>query len=102
MLMLPCQMSPGQSIFNQSEERGGDEGDRGGDKGVAEIVAKEEAVMVLEIVTGEEEIMAEIVEEAEQAEEAEILREETTEEVVVETVTKEGWRVWRRRRRSWR
>ena len=53
-------------------------------------MAKEEVVVALEIVTEGEGIMVEIVEKAEQAEEAKILREETTEEVAVETVTEEG------------
>ena len=88
-------MISGRYISNQSEDCGRDEGDRGEDEGVAEIVAKEEVVVVLEIVTEGEGIMVEIVEKAEQAEEAKILREETTEEVAVETVMEEGWRVWR-------
>ena len=87
--MLPCQMSSGQYISNRRKDHGGDEGVRGGDEWVVEIVATEEVVVVLEIVVEEGEIIAEIVEEAE---ESEILREE---------VTVEGWRAWWRRRRSW-
>ena len=67
-------------------------------------MAKEEVVVVLEIVVEDKEIMAQIVEEAAQAEEvkeAEILKEETVEEVEVGTVAKEGWRLWRRMRRLW-
>ena len=59
-------------------------------------MAKEEVVVVLEIVVEDDETMVEIVEEAEQAEkvkEAEILKEETAEEVEVETVADEGWRL---------
>ena len=66
-------------------------------------MAKEEVVVVLEIVVEDKEIMSEIMEEAEQAEEvkqAEILKEETVEEVEVETVAEEGWRLCLRRRRS--
>ena len=62
-------------------------------------------MVVLEIVVEDDEIMVEIVEEAEQAEkvkEAEILKEETTEELVVEIMAEEEWSLCRRRRKSQR
>ena len=86
MLMLLHYMSPGHYILNGSDARGGDEG-------VAEIVATEVVVVVLETVVDEEESMVGIVEEAKQTEdteEAEILREDTAKEIVVETVAEEG------------
>jgi hypothetical protein len=92
-------MSPGHYISNKHEDCDRDKGNHGGDEGVAEILAKEEVFYVLEIVAEEDDIMAEIVEEAEQVDKAEIFREETTKEVVLETVAEDGWRSWRRRRR---
>ena len=85
-------------MSNGSEDRGGEEGDRGGDGGDMEIVVEEVVVVVVETVVEEEGIMAEILEEAEQAkevEEAEILREETMEEIAVATVLGEEWKSWR-------
>ena len=48
---------------DHGEDNTGDKGDCGGYEGVAEIMAEEEVVVVVEFVAKEKEIMAEIVEE---------------------------------------